>query len=1071
MQVQQNHETGKLPSTSVAADIDVLAKGNRLCIYDKDTRECYLIDTGAEVSVLAYRGREIPSTNTYKLFAANNTPIKTYGERTIEVNLGLRRTFKWTFIIADVKTSILGADFLNHYKLLVDVHNQRLMDQETNLSVNAIRTNVRQQTIHVLSKQQTYYEILKQYPELFRPVSHISAAKHNVTHHIETTGLPLYAKARPLTPEKYQAVKKEFEKMMEMGICQPSKSSWASPIHVVTKKDGSYRICGDYRRLNAMTVPDRYPIPRMQDFTYQLHNKKIFTKLDLKSAFYWIPMDNPEKTAVITPFGLFEFRVMPFGLRNASQTFQRFMHEVLRGIEGCFPYIDDILLYSEDEKSHKELLHQVLKRLSDYGIALSLEKCEFGKTKIDFLGYKVSADGISPPTDRIQAISSYKKPKDVQELRRFLGMINFYRDCLPKQAELQHELNKYLQNTKKNDKTPIEWTEKSNNAFEKCRQSILNATTLSHPVHGAPLSIMTDASDVGLGAVLQQKVNNRWKPLAFYSKSMSPTQRRYSVYDRELLAIYTAVKHFRRLIEGNDVTVQTDHKPLSFALSKPSSNSDTPRRERQLSFISQFCSKIEYLEGKQNTVADWLSRIEEISIPSAIDIEQLARDQNQDDELCSLKNKKNLTFNQVWSQNHQQSITCEMTTGNPRPYLPKRYRYEAYKAIHDLCHPGVRTTRKLVAEKYFWPGMNKDLSQWARACLSCQRSKIHRHTITPLGEFPPSSRFEHVHIDIVGPLPPSNNKRYCVTMIDRFTKWPEVVPVHEITAEVVAKAFYDGWISRFGCPLRITTDQGRQFESDLFHCLMTKLGIKRIRTTPYHPQANGQIERFHRTLKAAIMARETSNSWANDLPTVLLGLRTSLRLETKTSPCLLTYGTQLRVPADFFVPTAGSNYDESEYVKKLTKTMTELSSEQKTKYNQKPFVHQDLATCTHVFVRNDSVQPPLSQPYEGPYEVIQRYEKKYKIQLPRRTAVISLDRLKPAYLYNSDAATEISDEQRQKPSKSSSKNNESRVPYRTKSGRTVKPTAYSKINRIGAGWSGRGTEINIKKQTPTNLVH
>lgn len=1022
------------------ADIDVPSKGNRLCVYDNDSRERYLIDTGAEISVLAYKGRNRPGTNTYKLFAANNTPIKTYGVRTLILNLGLRRSLRWTFIVADVKTSILGADFLNHYKLMVDLYNQRIIDQVTDLAVNATVIHSQQPSIHMLSQDQTYYDILKQYPDLFRPVSHIEKAKHSVTHHIETTGLPLYAKARPLTPEKYQAVKKEFEKMMEMGICQPSMSSWASPIHVVTKKDGSFRICGDYRRLNAVSIPDRYPIPRIQDFTYQLHNKKLFSKLDLKSAFYWIPMDNPEKTAVITPFGLFEFRVMPFGLRNASQTFQRFMHEVLRGIEGCFPYVDDILLFSEDEKSHKELLHQVLKRLNDHGIALSLEKCEFGKTEIEFLGYKVSANGISPPTGRIQAISSYKKPKEIQELRRFLGMINFYRDCLPNQAQVQHELNKYLHNTKKNDKTPIEWTEKATEAFEKCRQSIQDATTLTHPVHRAPLNIMTDASDTGLGAVLQQKINNKWKPLAFYSKSMSPTQRRYSVYDRELLAIYTAIKHFRRLIEGNQVTVQTDHKPLSYALSKPSSNNDTPRRERQLSFISQFCTDIIYLEGKQNTVADWLSRIEEIIIPSSINFEQLTDDQARDDDLESLKAKQNLTFKQIRTHNQQQTITCEMSTGNPRPYLPKQYRYEAYKAIHDLCHPGVRTTRKLVTEKYFWPGMNKDLSQWTRACLSCQRSKIHRHTITPLGEFPPSSRFEHVHIDIVGPLPPSNNKRYCVTMIDRFTKWPEVVPVREITAEIVAKAFYDGWISRFGCPLRITTDQGRQFESNLFNSLTTKMGIKRIRTTPYHPQANGQIERFHRTLKAAIMARETSNNWAGDLPTILLGLRTSLRSETKTSPCLLTYGTQLRVPADFFIPTS-SCYDESEYIKKLTRTMAELTNDQKSKHRTKPFIHKDLTTCTHVFVRNDAVKPPLTQPYEGPYEVLQRYDKKMKLQLPRRTAVISLDRLKPAYIYSGD---EIIKQDNEIPTPTVPKTADyvDKMPYRTKSGRTSKPTVH-----------------------------
>lgn len=197
----------------------------------------------------------------------------------------------------------------------------------------------------------------------------------------------------------------------------------------------------------------------------------------------------------------------------------------------------------------------------------------------------MSSKGIKPTQERIQAIVSYPKPQTVQELRRFLGMINFYRNCLPHQAEHQHELNRYLHNSKKNDKTQIQWSQVAEEAFEKCRQSILEATTLTHRIPNAPLYLFTDASKTSIGAVLQQKVDI-WKPLAFFSKTMSETQRRYSVYDRELLAMYTAVKHLRRLIEGSDVTIFTDHKPLTYALTRTPSSSDTPRRERQLHYIS-----------------------------------------------------------------------------------------------------------------------------------------------------------------------------------------------------------------------------------------------------------------------------------------------------------------------------------------------------------------------------------------------------------------------------------------------------------------------------------------------------
>lgn len=975
---------------------------NRLCIYDTETRERFLVDTGAEISVLSAKNKQRLTPSTYKLYAANNTPIHTYGERTIQLNLGLRRSFVWTFIVADVKTSILGADFLRHYKLLVDLHRKKLRDGVTNLTVNSIEVNCEVETVNMISSDQTYYDILKKYPDVLRPMSLKSPAKHNVTHHIETTGPPLFARPRPLPPEKYKAAKEEFEQMIQMGICQPSKSPWASPLHIVKKKDGGLRVCGDYRRLNAVTQPDRYPIPRVQDFTYQLHNMKIFSKLDLKMAYYSIPIskDDAPKTAIITPFGLFEFKCMTFGLRNASQTFQRFMHEILRGVN-CYCFVDDILLFSEDETSHTALLHEVLQRLDKYGVTLNVDKCEFGKTKIEFLGYEVSGEGIAPTQERIEAIVNYPKPQNVTELRRFLGMINFYRDCLPHQAELQTHLNTYLHNSKKNDKTIIKWTSEADTAFEKCRQSILKATTLTHPVPGTQLCIMSDASDHSVGAALHQRVNDTWQPLSFFSKSMSPTQRRYSVYDRELLAIYMAVKHFRRLIEGNDVIVFTDHKPLTHALTRLPSNNDTPRRERQLHFISQFCTAIEYVHGKDNNVADALSRIEEIQCPTYIDYDKLAVDQDKDDELKSLKLQTNLKFTNIALPGLSRPITCEMSTGTPRPYLPPSYRYDAYQAQHDMCHPGVRTTRAQVTAKFFWPAMNKQVGEWTKACTGCQRAKVHRHVVTPIGELPTSQRFDHIHIDIVGPLQISNDHRYCVTIIDRCTKWPEAVPVRDITAETVARALYENWISRFGCPLRITTDQGKQFESSLFNALLKRFGITRIRTTAFHPQSNGQVERWHRTLKAALMARSASTTWTDELPTVLLGLRTTLR-HNNISPAMMTYGSTLRIPSDFFVPTQ-PKVDDAEYVRSLVQTMTSLSPSTRTNTSQvKPFVHKELATSTHVYIRNDTVRKPLTPPYDGPYEVVKRYDKYYKIQLPNRTAVITIERLKPAFTLQED---------------------------------------------------------------------
>ncbi|KAJ2937341.1 hypothetical protein O0L34_g19224 [Tuta absoluta] len=491
-----------------------------------------------------------------------------------------------------------------------------------------------------------------------------------------------------------------------------------------------------------------------------------------------------------------------------------------------------------------------------------------------------------------------------------------------------------------------------------------------------------------------------------------------------------------------------------YALNKPPNNNDTPRRERQLSFISQFCKSIEYVKGKGNAAADWLSRIEEITCPKVINFEQLAVDQQQDNELKQLRKQSNLKFVEINLPTVSRAVTCELSTQTPRPYLPEAYRLKAFNAQHEMSHPGVRTSRKIISSKYFWPAMNRDIGVWAKTCIPCQRVKVNRHSATPLGEFPQSQRFEHCHIDVVGPLPLSNECRYIVTMIDRFTGWPEAVPVREITAEVIAKALFDTWIARFGCPLRITTDQGAQFESKLFQCLVKKIGIQRIRTTAYHPQANAKVERFHRSLKAALMANDARNNWTEKLPVVLLGLRTAIRTDNNMSPTLLLYGSQVRVPSDFFIPSK-LNDNDAEFVRKLTSYMALMQPIQRPAQERQSFIHKDLNKSTHVFVRNDAVRAPLIPPYDGPYEVIQRYEKSYKIQLPSRTTIISMDRLKPVYIINDEIPT-TNCSQNQTATVGTDSTNQTKstipsetvdkIPYVTKSGRVSKRTVRYALN-------------------------
>lgn len=1000
---------GKLNTALAEAGTGAKNVSHRLFITDRNSRLPFLIDTGANVSVIPKRRGMKVAPTSFQLYAANNTKIPTYGEKTMVLDLKLRRPYSWKFVIAAVSKPIIGADFLKHHNLLVDIGGRCLIDKVTNLSVKTSVAYSTEPTVRSIDDNQHFHQILAEYPDIIRPSSSKNTPKHRVEHHIETTGPPLHCRTRPLPPHRYLAVKKEFETMMQHGLCRPSKSPWSSPLHVVPKKNGDLRVCGDYRRLNAVTLPDRYPVPRLKDFTYLLHGKKIFTTLDLNRAYQQLPVYGPdiEKTAITTPFGLFEFPRMCPGLKNAGQTFQRFIHQVLNGLDFAFPFIDDVILASEDIDQHYKDLRAVLHRLDEYGITINPSKCVFGKESVKFLGYDVSNEGIKPPCEKVKVIVDYPKPETIQDLRRFLGMVNFYRDNIPNAAHMQAPLNMFLHNSKKRDKSKINWTDEAMQAFEACKVSIQNAVLLAHPSPSTdhPVSLMCDASDKCAGAVLQQRVNNKWIPIGYFSKKFSDTQQRYSTFDRELSAVYMAVKHFRKMFEGRELIIYTDHKPLIYAIHKPPSDSETQRRARQLLFISEFTTDLRHVSGVNNVVADALSRIEAIDTPSPIDYTKLAAAQERDPVIPQLMEQSNIALKKIALPTTGNYIYCETSTRNIRPYLPIDFRRIAFNTVHNISHPGIRTTRKLMQGRYFWPSMNADIGVWAKTCTECQQSKIQRHTHSKITLFPPSDRFQHLHIDIVGPLPASaHGHRYLLTMIDRATRWPEAIPIQDITSEAVANTVYDTWITRFGTPITITTDQGRQFESQLFLELTRLIGAEKTRTTAYHPQSNGIIERWHRSLKAALMSRlATSNKWTAELPTVLMGLRAATRTDTNTSAAQLTYGQALRLPGDFVAPSPKPTKMDSNYVDQLHHLITRLTPTYLPHGNKNNiFVHQDLSTCKAVFLRVDSVRKPLQRPYQGPYPVLAKNDKYFTLKLPSRTVNVSIDRLKPAYTLNTE---------------------------------------------------------------------
>ena len=1013
--------------------------------------------------------------------AANGSDIPCYGLTDRQVCIA-DREFNFTFIIADVRQSILGADFLDRFYLapnhrdqcLIDLNDYSIIDvgEKCDTQPNRV-TNIN----FVDQKSNPFYQLLDSYSSLSTPCFTPKDVSHGVKHHIPTNCHPIQSKARKLNPEKLEIAKREFQKLVDLGVCYRGKSEWSSPLMVAQKPCqspctcdktfpcGGWRVCGDYRRLNNATLDDKYPVKSLMDFTTNLHGKTIFSKVDLLKGYHQIPVAEGDigKTAVITPFGLFIFPRCPFGLKNAGQDFQRMMDAILGDLPFCYVYLDDILVFSSSPEEHMVHLRQIFDLLAENGLVVNRAKCVLGVKELDFLGFHVNNDGIVPLPDKVDAIRATKPPTSIKELQRFLGMVGYYRRNIKSAAHhLDHLYEALVGNPKK-----LDWTQDRESSFQAIKEALAKAAMLHHPRPNATLALTTDASKIAMGGVLEQRGPKGWEPLAFFSARLRGTQREWPPFDRELLAAFRSIRHFRHLLEGRTFTLYTDHQSLIPALSKKA-EPHTARQTYQLSNIAEFTTDIRYLRGKANVVADALSRpngdpeeehlfvtainciqrdqincvcstslqptqttnprpilsvnkpieaqkVELLndtinSITSlGINFAEMARDQPLDAEFNRISRDPNsgLSFRKIPIGDFH--LYVDVSNGPARPFVPFSWRKRVFESVHGLGHPGIERTRQMMREKFVWPSLRADVSRWARGCLHCQRAKVGRNTVPPIHEFVvPSRRFSHVHVDITM-MPESNGHSYLLTMVDRFSRWPAAIPLKDINTETVINALAHGWIGAFGIPETITTDRGSQFTSAVWAQLLETWGIRHSMTTAYHPEANGLVERLHRRLKESLMAicGEDTHLWFSKLPMALLSIRTTLKPDIEASPAELVYGEGLAVPGDLlpeFPSNAGTNQQRQSTLANVRLEVERLQPKQ-TSAHRIPNVHipETLQNATHVMIRRGGVNPPLTQPYQGPFRIESRTQTGVKVHIPGRgIEEIALARVKPAFAESND---------------------------------------------------------------------
>ncbi|KAJ0050423.1 hypothetical protein NL108_003631 [Boleophthalmus pectinirostris] len=832
-------------------------------------------------------------------------------------------------------------------------------------------------------QQEALWQVLWEYKDIFALLEEEVGLTHLVQHEIDTGDAhPIKTRPRRLPLAHQAAADSAIDEMLRAGIIEPSDSPWASGVVMVNKKNSPrMRFCVDYRPLNSVTKKDSYPLPRIDESLDLVSGSSWFSSLDLRSGYWQVPLspDARPKTAFCTGRGLWQFRVLSFGLCNAPATFERLMEKVLAAIprQECLVYLDDILVHGSSFKTVLGSLRQVLDRISAAGLKLHPDKCCFMRRELEFLGHRIGGEGISTLEEKVQAVRDWPTPTSLRELKSFIGLASYYRRFVRGFSCIAAPL--FCLQRKDSD---FVWTPECDQAFVTLKKALTESPTLTPPDTTLPFVIDTDASDVGMGAVLSQVGPEGEKVVAYFSKTFNKAERRYCVTRRELLAIVRAIGHFRYYLCGLPFTVRTDHSALQWLMSFKEPEGQIAR---WLEELAPYDFKVVYRAGGRHANADAMSR--RPCVPDSCRYcekrearEQELRAEERRGSLCSgdtpickvaqvhdppewrAQQELDPDLQPVlqwvesgqkpqWSEVARFSLATkgliekfgalrmkegvlqrawkEPATGEERWQIvvPRALRDSVLRTCHGTTgagHFGVSKTLRRLRQGFYWGQLRRDVEDFCRRCDLCAAYKgPPGQSHAKLQQFMVGAPMERVAVDIMGPFPRTDKgNHYVLAAMDYFTKWPEAFAIPDQEAETVADTLVEGMFSRFGVAEVIHSDQGRNFESAVFAAMCERMGMQKTRTTPLHPQSDGLVERFNRTLakQLAIITAEHQRDWDMHLPLVLLAYRSSVQDSTLCTPAGLMVGRELRTPAEMLFgrpPDTPATPPGPEYARRL----------------------------------------------------------------------------------------------------------------------------------------------------------